>query len=104
VIIIENKGCLMHELIFNDLVRRRKDQLDSLRRGLEVLGFLSLLKRHRKVAENVLLYRSLEINEGQFLSFLTSQPVGHVEKQAPQLFLEYIALADGVKNNDFPQG
>ena len=62
VITIENKGYLVHELIFNELVRRRKDQLDSLSRGLQMLGFLSLLKRHRKVADHVLSYHALEIN------------------------------------------
>ena len=59
VITVGNKGCLIDELIFNELVRWRQYQLDSLRRGLEVLGFLSLLKKHRKVAEKVLVYSSL---------------------------------------------
>ncbi len=38
VITIANNGCLMHELIFNDLVRWRKEQLDSLSKRLEVFG------------------------------------------------------------------
>ena len=96
VITIENKGCLVHELIFNELVRRRKDQLDSLSRGLQILGFFSLLKRHRKVADHVLCYNALEINAEQFVSFVKSNPSSHAERQAYQWFLDYIN-----NNNNF---
>ena len=104
VITIKNKGCLVHELIFNKLVRRRKDQPDSLSRGLQMLGFLSLLKRHCKVADHVLCYNVLEINAEQFISFVKSNPSSHAERQAYQWFLDYITSADGVKNEDFPKG
>lgn len=101
VITIEN---IVHELIFNELVRRRKDQLDSLSRGLQMLGFLSVLKMHRKVADHVLCYNALEINAEQFVSFVESNPSSHAERQAYQWFLDYITSADGVKNEDFPKG
>ena len=104
VITIENKGCLVNELIFNELVRRRKDQLDLLSRGLQMLGFLSLLKRHCKVADYVLCYNALEINAEQFISFVKSNPSSHAERQAYQWFMDYITSADGVKNEDFPEG
>ena len=38
IINVENKGCLVHESIYNELVRCRKDQLDSLCKGLGVIG------------------------------------------------------------------
>ena len=80
VITIENKGYLVHKLIFNELVRQRNDQLDSLSRGLQMLGFLSLLKRHHKVADHVLSYHVLEINAEQFVSFVKSNQSSHAER------------------------
>ena len=104
VITVGNKGCLIHELIFNELVRQGQDQLDSLRRGLEVLGFLSLLKKHRKVAEKVLVYSSLEVTAEQFISYITSKPIGHAENHTYQWFLDYVKSTEGLKNEDFPKG
>ena len=104
VINLENKGCLVHELIYNELVRRRKDQLDSLCKGLESLGFLRMLKMHHDVAVHVLSYHVLELTAEIFSSFLQSHPITNAEKQAYQWFLDYIASSDCVNSDDFPQG
>lgn len=104
MITVENKGCLVHELIFKELIRRRRDQLDSFCKGLQVLGLLSVLKMHRKVANHILCYKLLEISADQFISFLKSNPSSHAERQAYQWFLDYVASADGVRDEDFPKG
>ena len=101
---IGNKGCLVHELIHNELVRRRKDQLDSLRKGLESLGFLYMLKMHRKVAVHVLSFRKIELTADIFTAFLKSSPNSNAERQAYQWFLDYITSSDCVRSDDFPRG
>ncbi len=104
VINLQNKGCLVHELIYNELVRRRKDQLDSLSKGLESLGFLRMLKMHHKVAFHVLSYCPLELTADTFTSFLKGNPNSNAERQAYQWLLEYITSADCLKSDDFPRG
>ena len=88
----ENKGCLVHELIHNELVRCRKDQLDSLRKGLESLGFLFMLKMHRKVTVHVLSFCKIELTADIFIAFLKSNPSSSAERQAYQWLLYYITL------------
>jgi hypothetical protein len=104
IINLENKGCLVHELIYNELVRRRKDQLDSLSKGLESLGFLRMLKMHHKVAFHVLSYCPLELSSKMSTLFLKGNPNSNAEKQAYQWLLEYITSADCLKSDDFPEG
>ena len=71
--------------------------------GLQCLGFLDLLKRHKKVAHHVLLYRQENLTADEFLSFLGSTPEGHAERQALKWFIEYISTAEE-KNLDFSEG
>ncbi|XP_028408827.1 uncharacterized protein LOC114531418 [Dendronephthya gigantea] len=103
VITVENKGCLLHELIFNELIRQRKDQLNAQRDGLQVLGFLNLLKQHCKVVNQVLCHHIQEVTVEQFMSFLMSNPSCHAERQAYQWLLDYATSCDGVKDGDFPK-
>ena len=100
---MENKQFLVQELIFTELVRRRKDQLIALGKGLQCLGFLDLLKRHKKVAQHVLLYKQEKLTAERFLSFLGSTPEGHAERQALQWFREYIWTAEE-KDPEFSEG
>ena len=100
LITIGNKGCLVHELIHNELVRCRKDQLDSLRKGLESLGFLYMLKMHRKVAVHVLSFRKIELTADIFTAFLKSSPNSNAERQAYQWFLDYITSSDCVRSTE----
>ena len=100
---MENKQFLVQELVFTELVRRRKDQLIALGKGLQCLGFLDLLKRHKKVAHHVLLYKQEKLTAEKFSSFLGSTPEGHAERQALQWFREYISTVEE-KDPEFSEG
>eukprot|EP00112_Aurelia_sp_Birch-Aquarium-sp1_P000514 Seg1049.2 transcript_id=Seg1049.2/GoldUCD/mRNA.D3Y31 product="hypothetical protein" protein_id=Seg1049.2/GoldUCD/D3Y31 len=101
---MENKQFLVQELIFTELVRRRKDQLTALGKGLQCLGFLDLLKKYEKVAHHVLLYKEEKLTAEKFLSFLNCTPEGHAERQALQWFREFVSSSAENKDPDFLEG
>ena len=99
---------LVQELIITELVRRRKDQLNALKKGLQVLEFLPLLQRFKLQGKQLLSYKPPYISSKQLKSFLVSpdnenKSLSHAQSQ-PFGWLEmYIAESDGTVNEDFPK-
>ena len=104
VITMNNKAFLIQELISNELVRRRKCQLDALQSGLNSLGFLALLRKYRKVAFHVLAYNTNKLNADKFMELVNAHPEGHAEKQSFEWFKEYVQASENVEDEDYPEG
>lgn len=99
---IQNKGYLIQELISNELIRRRKDQLIPQRTA--ILVDLNLLEKHNKVAKHVLCFKNVDLSVEQFISFIHSTPRCHAERQAYQWLVKYITASEGVKDEWFSEG
>ena len=101
-ITMQNKALLIQELITNELMQKRMYQVIFFRKGLAVLNFFPILKKHKDQAKALLCYQASVITAEQFKSLLL--PKGdqtHAEKQAYTWFLDYI---QGVKDDTCPEG
>ncbi|XP_065067608.1 G2/M phase-specific E3 ubiquitin-protein ligase-like [Rhopilema esculentum] len=104
-ITMQNKALLIQELITNELMQKRMYQVISFRKGLAVLNFFPILKKHKDQAKTLLCYQASVITAEQFKSLLL--PKGdqtHAEKQAYTWFLDNIQESEGVKDDTFPEG
>ena len=104
-ITMHNKALLIQELITNELIQKRMHQVSSFRKGLAVLDFFPILKKHKDEAKSLLCYQAQPITAEQFKSL--TLPEGnqtHAEKQAYTWFLEYVQESEGVKDDLFPEG
>ena len=89
---IANKNDLLQQLLLNEVIRSRSKQMQSFRRGLQVLGFHQLMTLYPEEFEELFVFQNNPVSSEQFLSLLMEdKPTDPVKKRAYDFFIEYVA-------------
>ena len=88
-----NKDLLVQELIYNEFVASRRQEISELQAGLETLGFLNYAKQHPLLAKEILCYNNdlrRPFGVEELKSIITSEPKSFEQKQAEMWLYEFL--------------
>ena len=96
-ITVSNKDLLVQELIYNELIASRRQEIGELQAGLETLGFLNYSKQHPLLAKEILCYNNdlrRPFGVEELKSIVTSEPKSFEQKQAEMWLYVFLEDAD----------
>ena len=104
LISIENKHLLIQELVFDELVRKRQNQLQAMKEGLAYIDFLQYMERFPDLMRPLFIHQEKVLvpvffKDNMKRPTLNSPP----QEKAYSWFLAYIDEGEA-KDEDFPQG
>lgn len=90
-ITMSNKDLLIQQIIFNELLSSRKHEIDEFREGLESIGILQLIQKHKKGSHVFLCSSGSEFSTADLQELMKlSEPKNFSERQASEWLMEYI--------------
>ena len=94
-----NKGALLQQLILEEVITRREENLKAFQRGLKVLGFADPIRNWPELTRPLLVNDTeRKITAEVFKKLIKAQPKDQRESEAYEIFLKFIAFIDGKLN------
>lgn len=85
------KHSLLQKLVVEEVIKKRDDHILSLRKGLEVLGFVAVMQRFPKQCEQLFVYGERLLTAAKLRGLIgTPRPQGSKQRQAYDFFSSYI--------------
>ena len=94
-ITLENKGVLLAELLFDELIRKRQSQIQSIREGMQAVGLLPYINSNAEICKQVFVAQAT-INRQSFSELIVNDDVRRDEfenKQAYEYFQSFLDSA-----------
>jgi len=94
-ITLENKGVLIGELLYDELVRKRQSQIQSIREGMQAVGLLAYITNNPDICKQIFVAQK-SMNLDSFTAVLENDELAgeeYVNKQAYGFFQSLIVEA-----------
>ena len=104
VIGIRNKSELIQEIIYNEVIRSRKDVIHEIKHGLDVLGFFGFMSKHPHQFKGLFCAKEESFGPDEFKALLLeTKPSNFAEQQAFEWFNEFVSEGDSPLSDDDPE-
>ena len=101
---IHNKSELIQEIIYNEVIRSRKDVIQEIKHGLDVIGFFGFMSKHPHQFKILFCATEEKFGPDEFKALLLeSKPSNFAEQQAFEWFNEFISEGDSPLSDDDPE-
>ena len=95
VITLENKGVLIGELLYDELVRKRQSQIQSIREGMQAVGLLPYICNNPDICKQIFVAQTI-MNLESFNAIIVNDDVTgdeYINKQTYGFFQSLLAAA-----------
>ena len=101
---IRNKSELIQEIIYNEVIRSRKDVIHEIKHGLDVLGFFGFMSKHPHQSKGLFCAKEESFGPDEFKALLLeTKPSNFAEQPAFEWFNEFVSERDSPLSDDDPE-
>ena len=97
-ITLENKGVLLGELMYDELIRKRQSQIQSIQEGLKAVGLLSYINTNQEICKQIFLTQKI-IDLQSFIEIIVNDDVKRDEFENKQAYEHFQSILAGASAN-----
>ncbi len=101
---LHNKHTFIQEIIYNEVIRSRKELVSEMKQGLQMLGFFPFLKKHPQQFRKLFCSLQKKFGPEDFKALIQeTKTSSFTERQAWEWFLEFVNEGDLTVSKDDPE-